>query len=1326
MKRTHYPTLLGLAGLLLALAGNHSMAQTLPVTTGLQLWLKADAGITTNSDGAVTRWADQSGNANDALQPDASKAPALESASLNGIPTLRFPGSTKFLDVASSSSLSGLADDVTILVLVKYDDLNGGYRCGVSKTQGNGPAPFDWWNNQSADSGRTHFWLGNGNASQNTGFISTAAPQTGIYNVMGFKWGGGTVEQYLNDVSNGTFSYSMVPADTGSPLRIGSRGDLVTQLKGNMAEVLIYQPALSPSDVTAVIGYLRSKYNLAFNLPPSVSITTPTSGISAATFTPLTVNIQAADPDGSVARVDLLNHGQLVASMTKSPYQTTLNAINPGTATFTAIATDNLGRAATSSPVVVTITGTAPSVPVVTGLKVWLRADAGVSTNTAGQVTQWADQSGTANDAASTDVSTAPSLVSVNRKPVIQFAPSDSSTSQFLEVPDSGTEFVTGDFSTFVTAQFADFAAYRVLWTKASSGLAAPFDWWFHPDSGQPNAYRGDGVNFRGPVAGTVSPAPGQFTTIGLTVNGKLLSHYLGSADNGSGTLDITPADGGTPLRIGSRDDGATQMQGGIGEILIYDHALSITDRSNVVCYLESRIGLADVVLANQSPQVSITSPTSSTTLTAPGTTTFAVSASDSDGTVSRVDLLANGSLLVSLTNSPYEAPLDVMTPGSITLQAVAVDNWGAKSTSAPVALKIGGTTTFQPPTTDLRLWLRADAGVQTATDGTLTVWSDQSGNANDAAPGVTSPTLVANALNGKPAVRFNGSDNYLDVASSASVAFDSGIASYAVVRFDDYATYRALWSKTSGNQPASVDYYLLPGSGTPRFYRGNGAGASGSVDASQGPDAGVFAIVGFEMSGTLASHYLNGFPNGSGQITAPMADGGSPLRIGSRDDLATILKGDLAELLIFGHGLTDTDRANVLSYLGGKYGFGLVRLGNHPPIVTLTTPVDGAVVSAPGTLDVIAQVTDNYSSISQVDFLADGVVVGSSTTAPYHITLQLNTPGTLSLQARATDLFGVTGTSDPINVKVTGNGPSDPPANGLVLWLKADAGLTTNSDGSVATWADQSSQGNNALESAPNMGPVLVTDTATGKPLLQFDGSGQSLDITSAPSLVLESDIAAFCVVNPTDVSTSGTLWCKTQGGRAYPWNYTLSSGGKEVIVRGDADGSELVASATPLGTGRSAVIGFGVEGSFATHYLNGQTNGTGVFGYGAGDQGGPLRIGLTDDSQNPLKSKLGELLVYNRNLSGADLQQVNRYLAAKYGVVVVTLTVSRPTLSLVQGSTGTCQLSWPSSYSGYVLETRSNIATGTWTPVATNPPGNTVTVSATNVTQFFRLRSQ
>jgi len=44
-------------------------AQVLPVTNNIKLWLKADAGVTTNSSGGVAQWDDLSGNVNTANGP---------------------------------------------------------------------------------------------------------------------------------------------------------------------------------------------------------------------------------------------------------------------------------------------------------------------------------------------------------------------------------------------------------------------------------------------------------------------------------------------------------------------------------------------------------------------------------------------------------------------------------------------------------------------------------------------------------------------------------------------------------------------------------------------------------------------------------------------------------------------------------------------------------------------------------------------------------------------------------------------------------------------------------------------------------------------------------------------------------------------------------------------------------------------------------------------------------------------------------------------------------------------------------------------------------
>lgn len=57
-----------------------------------------------------------------------------------------------------------------------------------------------------------------------------------------------------------------------------------------------------------------------------------------------------------------------------------------------------------------------------------------------------------------------------------------------------------------------------------------------------------------------------------------------------------------------------------------------------------------------------------------------------------------------------------------------------------------------------------------------------------------------------------------------------------------------------------------------PRVYRGDGTSSSlGAVDANRAVCRGTYLILAFAMEGTTLTHYLNGFPIGSGEITATL-----------------------------------------------------------------------------------------------------------------------------------------------------------------------------------------------------------------------------------------------------------------------------------------------------------------------------------------------------------------------------------------------------------------------------------------------------------------------
>lgn len=203
--------------------------------------------------------------------------------------------------------------------------------------------------------------------------------------------------------------------------------------------------------------------------------------------------------------------------------------------------------------------------------------------------------------------------------------------------------------------------------------------------------------------------------------------------------------------------------------------------------------------------------------------------------------------------------------------------------------------------TNSLQLWLKADAGITTNAAGHVTGWNDQSGKNNHAAQTdeTLAPALVANALNAKPVLRFDGTDDYLEVPDSDSLSITGDITTFFVVNFDDFATFRAVWAKTAGNQPGPNDWYALPTSGLPRAYRGDGTGQNlGSVDGGSALRAKSYLVVGWDMAGTTLTHYLAAQPTGSGPLTATVGDAETSLLIGTRGDQFTKMKGDIAEIL--------------------------------------------------------------------------------------------------------------------------------------------------------------------------------------------------------------------------------------------------------------------------------------------------------------------------------------------------------------------------------------------------------------------------------------------
>jgi hypothetical protein len=93
-------------------------------------------------------------------------------------------------------------------------------------------------------------------------------------------------------------------------------------------------------------------------------------------------------------------------------------------------------------------------------------------------------------------------------------------------------------------------------------------------------------------------------------------------------------------------------------------------------------------VISNSPPTVSITSPTNGASFIAPANVTIQAAASDSDGSVTNVQLFDGVTSLGNATSSPYSFSANLAL-GSHTLTAVASDNLGATTTSSNVLIKV-------------------------------------------------------------------------------------------------------------------------------------------------------------------------------------------------------------------------------------------------------------------------------------------------------------------------------------------------------------------------------------------------------------------------------------------------------------------------------------------------------------------------------------------------------------------------------------------------------------------------------------------------------------
>ena len=92
----------------------------------------------------------------------------------------------------------------------------------------------------------------------------------------------------------------------------------------------------------------------------------------------------------------------------------------------------------------------------------------------------------------------------------------------------------------------------------------------------------------------------------------------------------------------------------------------------------------------NVPPTVSLTSPAGGTSYTTQQYIPLAASASDSDGSIAKVEFFAGTQLIITQTSAPYSFSwVGPGAPGTYSIKAKATDNGGASTTSTAVNITV-------------------------------------------------------------------------------------------------------------------------------------------------------------------------------------------------------------------------------------------------------------------------------------------------------------------------------------------------------------------------------------------------------------------------------------------------------------------------------------------------------------------------------------------------------------------------------------------------------------------------------------------------------------
>ncbi|HET6225782.1 MAG TPA: Ig-like domain-containing protein, partial [Bacteroidia bacterium] len=763
------------------------------------------------------------------------------------------------------------------------------------------------------------------------------------------------------------------------------------------------------NDVTTSASVL---VNVKENSLPTVVITSPSSGASAIAPATFTISANANDADGSIRKVAFYNGASLIETDSTSPYSINWQNIAAGTYTLTAKAYDDLNAINTSAAVTVTVKDNSLPAVTITSPSNGSTAIAPASfvikaaaSDSDGNITKVEFYSGTTllstvttnpytyswNNVTAGDYKiTAKAFDNLNAfavsSEVSVTVTNNTAPAVAIISPVSGTTAIApASFTLKATASDSDGSIKKVEFYEGVSLLGA--------DSISPYTYDLTalpiGVYTYTAKATDELGATTISTEVKISVHANSLPSVVISAPT-DGAIAIAPALIQLKANASDSDGNISKVEFYEGSTLLgtatvspysYDWnavagsytltAKAYDDLNAVAVSPEVKI----TVKENSLPIVNIVSPATNTTYLAPATIAIKANASDTDGSISKVEFYNGNSLLGEDLTSPYSFDWAGVAVGEYIVTAKAYDNSNAVTTSDNI--KVIVVNNFLP-TVHITLPVKDTAYIVGTPVSINAVAADANGTINK--------------------VEFYANNNLIGTVNSAPFNFSwtnvvSGDYKVIAKAYDDQNA-----AAISDTVKIKVHENIKPMVMIIRPY-----------DSDQFKIGDTILIVTHhhDDDGTVVKmeFYQNNILLGTDN-TAPFDF-----------EWTNVPKG--------AYSLT----AKAYDNLGATEISMPVRVSvseNVLPIAQIVNPISTDVFAANSDIPIIAEAEDPFGRVEWVDFYHDGTKIASDSTSPFFITWKNVPAGSYRLVAEAHDDEGATTYSDDVLINVVNNqGPT-------------------------------------------------------------------------------------------------------------------------------------------------------------------------------------------------------------------------------------------------------------------------------------------------------------